>query len=215
MSCVYHPEVQDVGTCVSCKQPLCADCARRVQEAVYCEICLAEKVRNAEARASGASPAEGATLGGESPGAAFVLGLIPGVGAIYNAEYFKAAAHIVIFALLISISNNVFGPGSVLFGMLSFGFYFYMPFEAYYTARKRLLLRQGVRLETPFDRVNESFNDIADKDWWGGIALVAVGTLFLLDNFGVIRLNEVLRLWPAALIVLGVWLLKRFHGREA
>jgi hypothetical protein len=152
-----------------------------------------------------------ATLGGENPGVAFVLGLIPGVGAIYNAEYFKAAAHIIIFATLFHLADDV----SEFFGFLAFGFFWYMPFEAYYTARKRMMLRKGVRLETPFDRLNESLEEIGDKDWWGGIALIALGGLFLLGNFGVVRLYELFRLWPVLLIVVGAWLLKRYHGREA
>jgi hypothetical protein len=158
----------------------------------------------------------GESVGGESPGAAFVLGLIPGVGAIYNAEYFKAAAHIVVFALLIHLSDRLFfGLGNLMFGMLAFGFYCYMPFEAYYTAKKRLLRREGVRLETPFDRINQELEGVPDKDWWGGIALIAVGGVFLLDNFRILSLDDLLRFWPAALIALGIWLLLRFRGKES
>lgn len=212
MSCAYHPDVEDIESCTLCERRLCADCVRRLEDKVYCVTCLVERVRSGAAGAGAEGQAEGtqATLGGENPGAAFVLGLIPGVGAIYNAEYFKAAAHILVFALLIHMADNVSG----IFGLLVAGFYFYMPFEAYYTAKKHALLKKGIRLETPFDRINESFEEIEDKDWWGGVALVALGALFLLDNFNILELDQLLRLWPALLILLGVWLLKRFHGRE-
>lgn len=212
MSCSYHPDVGDVAGCEICGRRLCEPCVRKVGEKVYCETCLAERVSGAgkkDDETRGTEAAAGATLGGENPGAAFILGLIPGVGAIYNAEYFKAAAHIVIFALLIHMAE-LFG----LFGLLVFGFYCYMPFEAYYTAKKRLLERQGIRLETPFDRINESFDQVADRDWWGGIALIVLGVLFLLDNFRILDLDNLLRFWPVLLILLGVWLLRRFQGRE-
>ena len=42
-----------------------------------------------------------------SPGFAFVLGLIPGVGAIYNGQYLKGLVHAIIFGLLISLANAV------------------------------------------------------------------------------------------------------------
>jgi hypothetical protein len=221
MSCAYHPERDEVDTCTLCERALCEDCTHEIQARTYCEQCLAERIEYAGPGGGAGDGSEGpaATLGGENPGAAFVLGLIPGVGAIYNAEYFKAAAHIVIFALLIQLSDAGFGfgfgVGGPLFGMLAFGFYCYMPFEAYFTAKKRLLLRSGVRLETPFDRINEGLDDIVDKDWWGGITLIVAGLLFLLDNFGILDLNELLRLWPAVLIVIGIWLLKRFRHGEA
>lgn len=218
MSCSYHPDVEDVAGCEICGRRLCEPCVHKVQDKVYCETCLAERVtgekrsedKKEEDKTQGGEATAGATLGGENPGAAFLLGLIPGVGAIYNAEYFKAAAHIVIFALLIHMAD-IFG----LFGLLVFGFYCYMPFEAYYTAKKRMLERQGVHLETPFDRINESLDQVADKDWWGGLALILLGALFLLDNFRILDLDSLLRFWPVLLILLGVWLLKRFQDREA
>ena len=42
-----------------------------------------------------------------NPVAAAVLGLIPGVGAMYNGQFFKGLIHVVIFAVLISISRSL------------------------------------------------------------------------------------------------------------
>lgn len=220
MNCAFHASVEHVAVCSLCERPLCEACFRKVEDAVYCVPCLVERLKGTTGdRAATASPepppgTEEEVLGGESPGAAFALGLIPGVGAIYNAEYFKAAVHIVIFALLINIADEVGGFGEVLFGMLAFGFYAYMPFEAYYTAKRRMKLRQGVRLRTPFDRINETLDEIEDKEWWGGIGLVVLGALFLLGNFGILQLFQLFRLWPALLILLGLWMLKHFHEKE-
>lgn len=38
---------------------------------------------------------------------------------------------------------------------------------------------------------------------WGGIALIVIGTIFLLENFDLIRLRDVLRFWPLVLIAVG------------
>jgi hypothetical protein len=221
MSCAFHASVEHVDVCSLCARPLCEACLRRVEEAAYCVPCLVERLKQQDPPEESAPPPDEPAvesteiLGGENPGAAFALGMIPGVGAIYNAEYFKAAVHLVIFAMLISISDAGGWPGEILFGMLAFGFYVYMPFEAYYTAKRRQKLRQGIRLETPFDQINEAFDEIEDKEWWGGVGLVVFGGLFLLGNFGILELVEVFRLWPALLVVLGIWMLKRFHQKES
>ena len=55
---------------------------------------------------------------GASPGLAFLLGLIPGVGAIYNGQYVKGLMHVVILGILISIvSSGSAGGMEPLFGM--------------------------------------------------------------------------------------------------
>jgi hypothetical protein len=154
--------------------------------------------------------------GGTSPEAAFFLGLIPGVGAIYNAEYFKAALHLLIFGTLVTIVDSSGRNGGPLFGLFAFGFYAYMPFEAYYTAKKRKLAREGINLITPFDQLNEQMGQFGGMELWGGIGLVLAGSLFLLDNFGIVSLEEIGRFWPALLILAGVAFIGRFlKGNKA
>jgi TM2 domain-containing membrane protein YozV len=198
---------------------------RNVRGSIYCESCLAELVEgkappSASASAAGANAqssasAAGATtkkelVAGTNPGAAFALGLIPGVGAIYNGEFVKAAVHILIFGTLVSFAD---ATDTALFGLASAAFYFYMPFEAYYTAKKRMLGTQGVMLETPIDRLQQQFGTIKDRELWGGVALVVIGGLYLLGNLDVFDLHRVARLWPLALVVIGVWLLKKHQER--
>ena len=73
-----------------------------------------------------------------SPGLAFVLGLIPGVGAIYNGQYAKGLVHVIIIGLVISILSNGSAHGlEPLVGLMLAGFWFYMAFEAYHTAQRR------------------------------------------------------------------------------
>jgi Domain of unknown function (DUF5668) len=213
MNCAYHAEAPNVAFCIHCGKALCNECIRNVRGSVYCEPCLGDFI---EGRAAGSSSAGGASpkkemVGGSNPGAAFALGLIPGVGAIYNGEFVKAAVHILIFGTLVSLGD---ATGAALFGLASAAFYFYMPFEAYYTAKKRMLGTQGIMLETPIDRLQQQLGGMKDRDLWGGIALVVIGGLYLLGNLDFFDLHRIARLWPAVLVVIGVWLLRKHQERE-
>jgi len=214
MNCAYHADIENAAFCIKCGKPLCTECVRQVQSSVYCETCLAESVGGGGATAKPAATSQ--PVGGSSPEAAFLLGLIPGVGAIYNAEYFKAAVNLLIFSTLVTLANNVGYSGETLFGFLAFGFYIYMPFEAYYTAKKRKLAKEGINLITPFDQFNEQFGQFHNTELWGGVALVLIGGLFLLDNFNIVSLREIGKFWPALLILAGFLLIRRFQrGKNA
>ena len=76
-----------------------------------------------------------------NPAAAAVLGLIPGVGAMYNGQFFKGLIHVVIFAVLISITTH-YG----IFGIFIGAWVLYQSFEAYHTAKAR---RDGQPLPDP------------------------------------------------------------------
>jgi len=140
---------------------------------------------------------------GASPGLAFLLGLIPGVGAVYNAQYVKAIIHVVIFGLLISIVDSGNAGGlEPMFGMLIAIWYFYMPFEAYHTARKRGL---GI----PLDDFSSILPLKARASGFpvGPVTLIALGVIFLLAQFDLLSIHAILRYWPVALILLGIWML--------
>jgi len=169
MNCAYHADAPNVAFFIHCGQALCSGCVRKVQGSVYCEKCLSEFVEPKAAKKE--------TVAGTNPGAAFALGLIPGVGAIYNAEFVKAAIHILVFGTLVSLAD---ATDAALFHLAAVAFYCYMPFEAYYTAKKRMLGAQGVTLETPIDRLQQQFGTIKDRELWGGIALIVIGALYLL-----------------------------------
>jgi hypothetical protein len=69
------------------------------------------------------------------------LGLIPGVGAMYNGQFFKGLIHVVVFAVLVSISSH-YG----IFGIFIGAWVLYQSFEAYHTARAR---RDGQPMPDP------------------------------------------------------------------
>jgi len=200
MNCATHTEVLSEAFCTQCGRALCNDCIRKVHNSIYCEDCLAASVKKPKPEAQ--------SIGGDNPETAFVLGLIPGVGAIYNGEYFKAAINVLIFGMLITIGAT----------LLAVAFYFYMPFEAYYTAKKRKLGAQGIHVETPIDRfytqLGEHLGGIKDKEFWGGVGLIVLGGVYLLDSFDLISFRKVMQFWPTVIIAAGVVLLMRSREKK-
>lgn len=142
---------------------------------------------------------------GASPGLAFLLGFIPGVGAIYNGQYVKGLIHVIVLGFLIAIVNSEEASGNLqpLFGMMIAVWVFYMAFEAYHTAKKRQLGLPVDEFSSIVPRRGQHFSRFP----LAPTVLIAVGLLFLLHNLDIIRIGELLRYWPVALICLGVYLL--------
>jgi hypothetical protein len=136
---------------------------------------------------------------------AFILGWIPGVGAIYNGQYLKGLVHAIIFGLLISLISSAEGAAEPLLGITLAAFIFYMPFEAYHTAKKR-------QLGLPVDEWSSltSGNRFTSRAPIGPIVLIAIGVLFLLDTLHLVEFREIGRFWPVILIVIGIAML---YGR--
>lgn len=147
-------------------------------------------------------PAAPGTDLGHSPVLAFFLGfLIPGVGAVYNAQYAKGLIHAAVFGFLVSLMTAGGGELGPLLGVLTGTWVFYMAFEAYHTALRR---RRG----EPVDE----FSGLVAPGRLGGsmagpVALIVLGLLFLMVNLDIIRLYQVARFWPVLLIALGGYLL--------
>jgi len=197
MNCFKHTDVAAVAFCRTCGRPLCQACQRAVQGTIVCEEHMPQPM------ATPPPPVSVITSAGPSPGLAFVLGLIPGVGAVYNGQYAKGVVHVVILGLLISMLSSGAASGyEPLFSLLLAIFYFYMPFEAYHTASRRQL-GQAV----------DEFSSILPMKAYrpglpvGPVILMALGVLFLLTNLGYVEFRQVARYWPVLLIVLGAYML--------
>src|SRR5947209_18226044 len=108
MNCAIHTEVPAAAYCRTCGKGLCENCKREVAGMIYCEPCIAVRLHGAGATSlPGAAPPPGAP----NAGLAALLGLIPGVGAMYNGQFMKAFVHVVIFIVIIMASHHsgVFG----------------------------------------------------------------------------------------------------------
>jgi hypothetical protein len=182
-----------------------------IQGQAFCETCLAQTVTQ------GGIPHGDFT----SPWVAFGLGWIPGVGAVVNGEYAKAAVHVAIFAGVITLLANGTVPNAEPFLGIFLGiFCLYMPFEAYQTARRKLAAASTGAPGTPPSMTQPQFYQDFWCDWKlnapiGGIILVIIGVLFLLDNMGVYPFGRFFRLWPLLLILIGIVMLRgRLAGRK-
>jgi hypothetical protein len=138
-----------------------------------------------------------------SPGLAFILGLLPGVGAIYNAQYAKGLVHVLVFGMLISLANSdSAGDLEVFFGMLIPTWVIYQAFEAYHTARRR---QMGETVDEFSGMVPARGSQSGFP--MGPLVLIALGVVFLLHNFELLRISQLLKFWPLGLIGAGVYML--------
>ncbi|MBM3727948.1 MAG: hypothetical protein FJW40_21295 [Acidobacteria bacterium] len=194
-------EAPVTGYCRTCGTPLTAATMRAVQGTIYCAT-------HAPAAAEPASPytapaPAAAVPASVSPGLAFILGLIPGVGAIYNGQYAKGLIHVMIYGLLISLVNSHATDGlEPVFGLLIMASTFYMAFEAYHTAQRRA---QGL----PVEEFSSLFPLRSPEAGFpvGPVIMIGLGILFLLNNLDLLRVRQLLRYWPVGLIAMGVYML--------
>ena len=142
-----------------------------------------------------------------NPGIAFILGFVPGLGAIYNGEYNKAMIHILIFGTIIIGITGVLGDSLTPFWIVALvAFVFYMAIDALRTAKAR---QTGQTIADPFESWTKNRSV-------GPFILIAIGGLFLLHNFGffdMFRVREIF--WPIVLIGIGVLMLRnRVSGQS-
>jgi len=143
MDCVNHSGVTATAYCQNCGKALCPACVRTGPAGqIFCEPCWT-------GWQTAQRPFVAPPPGVPSPGLAAFLGLIPGVGAMYNGQFIKGLVHVAIFAVLVSAAH-IYG----VFGLFIAGWVFYQVFEAYHTAKAR---RDGEPLPDPL-----GLNDIGN-----------------------------------------------------
>jgi hypothetical protein len=208
-------------------------CARPVRDVIYCEDCLAAHLglQSALPPAAGAPaispeasafapgipqpyaplapvvpgvPAD-ATLGRTSnPSIAFMLGLVPGLGAVYNGEYNKALIHIVVFAaMIVGLNSDIGDGGDIALSLLLAGFVFYMALDAMRTAKSRSIGQVSV----------DPLESWSKERPVGPIILIGLGALFLLNNFSWFAFYRVKQFWPLILIGLGLLMFRNRMGK--
>lgn len=220
MNCAVHADTEASGYCRNCGKAMCTACSHRVRDVLYCEDCLAQHVGLPAAPPSpSAAPGMASNPGAYAPPVtpahkqntapvlAFLLGFIPGLGAIYNGEYNKAIIHVVIFgAIIFGIASDL---GDSIRGLLIFAlcvFPFYMAIDAMRSAKERAT---GQPLADPFE-------NWSGQRPLGPIILIGIGALFLLNNFGFFEFFRVRQIFvPLLLIGIGFFMLKnRVSGKS-
>jgi Domain of unknown function (DUF5668) len=220
MNCAVHADTEASGYCRNCGKAMCVACSHRVRDVLYCEDCLAQHVGlppaptppivapDAPANPGVYTPQATPQLRqGNSPVLAFLLGFVPGLGAIYNGEYNKAIMHVVIFgAIILGMSSDL---GDSIQNLLIFAlviFPFYMAIDAMRSAKARAT---GQPLADPFE-------NWTGQRPLGPIILIGIGALFLLNNFGFFEFFRVRQIFvPLLLIGIGFFMLKnRVSGKN-
>ncbi len=167
MNCINHPGTPVASYCQNCGKALCNECTRPVGGFIYCEQCLAAKVG-----VPGAQPGAPFPTGvpgpptGPNPALATILGVIPGVGAMYNGQFVKAMIHVLVFVILIAITDQ-----HDFFGFFIAAWVLYQIFDANQTAKAR---RDGLPLPDPFG-INELANRLGNQNPSTGPQGVAPG----------------------------------------
>ncbi len=242
MNCANHVDVPAVAYCRTCGKPVCSQCARDVRGVIYCEECLASHVSGTVPPPPplGAVPPP-VVVNAPSPGLAAVLGFIPGVGAMYNGEYGKGFIHVLIFATLIWMTNNI----NDIFGIAIAAFVVYMPIEAYKTAKAREMgleppdplglnnmfsgsrtakaapVATAVPVTNPDGTVTPGVvqtmpaepESPQSKVPLGAVILIGLGVLFLLNELNLLHFDWVWRFWPLILIAVGIRIMMKRQGR--
>lgn len=177
------------GFCAQCGKTLTDATLRSVRGVYYCEDCLAERV---------VMPMPPRQEGGGGAALAAILGIVPGLGAIYNGEYFKALVHVLVFGSIIALINST--GNEALFVPLLLLFLVYMPIEAYRTAKAKATGTTAPSL----------FGEHQTKLPVGPIVLIVLGVFLLLDKFNLLDLDRVTDIfWPLILILIGAHLLRK------
>jgi hypothetical protein len=205
MNCTKHFEVAASTVCANCLQPFCSQCLVRVGERQICTGCFSQN----------SSPLPrplGASVPGTepmcSPGTAFALGLIPGVGAICNGEYLKALVHVLIFGFLVSLAgSSKVGSFEPLFGIMTAAFFFYMPLQAFHTAKRNALRAAGFQVKDPTTGKQE-------ENLWTGVILTLMGCLLFVNEWVDGFLEGALKFWPVVLIGFGAYKIREHLHKE-
>ena len=225
MNCANHADASAVAYCRTCGKALCANCTRPVKGVIYCEDCLGAKmagtvppvaasfVPNAPGGAAGYASAPPIAPGsGPNPALAGILGAIPfGVGAVYNGQYAKGLAHLIVFTLLVAGCN---AGGDVLPVICGFGIAFFVVYQIVDAVRSARAIQMGQPAPDPFG-LAQTFTGgeriDAKRIPVGAVTLILIGVLFLLHTLGLSEFG-VNRFWPILLILLGGWMFARNFG---
>ncbi len=215
MKCAVHPEVDATGFCRNCGRAMCPACVRPVRDLLYCEDCLGAMMGlpATPAIAPGVAVSVPAALPPVPPvsapnaGIAFILGFVPGLGAIYNGEYNKAMVQILIFGgIIVGVSGGLGDTLQPFWIVALVGFVFYMAIDALRTAKAK---QTGQTIADPFESWTKNRAI-------GPYILIGIGGLFLLHNFGFFDMFRVREFfWPVVLIGIGVLMLRnRVSGQS-
>jgi hypothetical protein len=152
---------------------------------------------------------------GPNPALAGILAVAPGVGAVYNGQYAKGLAHLVIFVLLVIGASTASSENSEALGWFcGLGIGFFVIYQIFDAVRSAKAIQMSQPAPDPFG-LSATFGGGAKIETsrvpMGAIILIFLGVLFLLNTMGLTEFG-IGRFWPLILILLGGWLFARNYG---
>jgi hypothetical protein len=141
----------------------------------------------------------------KSPALAAFLAIFPGMGAMYNGNIIKGITYMLVFAVLIVLTDNANDPDAAVFGMLIAGFFIYQIIDSYNEAGK---INQNVLAE------ENPASDREDLSLFSAIVVLVIGIVFQLANFDLVTYRQVTRLWPLVLIIFGIKIVFNYFKKE-
>ncbi len=221
MQCPDHPENTTTAFCRNCGKGVCRECSVDLDGVPHCSKCKAEldpapvdePVTEPLPRDSApippppaiAAPAAPPPRPGyadpkaPNPAMAGILGIFPGLGAVYNGQYVKGFIHVIIFGLLMSIADGT--HSEALMVPIVALFFFYMPIEAVRTARA---MRRGEQVDELSGVAGPLLRE-GSRSPVVGVALILFGVFTLLLNLGIFRFQDIQPYWPVILIIFGAY----------
>ena len=187
--------------CANCARALCPACDHRIKGYPYCQDCIVLGIESLSRQHH-----QGGRSKGKARLAAFFAALLPGLGAVYNRQNFKAVAHFVAVVGLFQLRH--LHLLSALFGLAGFAFYVYSIIDAYRTARR---ITEG---ESPEADEMRFKRNLAKQAPMMGVALIVAGVLLVIQILRPLAFITPARLLPVALIIFGGYLLTNYFKRS-
>src|SRR5690606_23356233 len=195
MNCAYHSQNVAAVQCNGCGKALCPACDHRIKGFPYCQDCIVMGVDLL--RQQNSSNYGPYVKKSTSPFIAFILSVVPGLGAAYNGQTVKA---LVYFGVSIGLFQLALMTGIALFAFAFLGMWAFSALDAWRTAR---MIRAGVTPDVAEDILVKRFQ--GNPKLWGivlGILGVAVVLQIVFGLKGIMR-----GVLPAMLIGLGIYIL--------
>jgi len=141
----------------------------------------------------------------KNPSLAAFLAIFPGMGAIYNGNIIKGITYMLIFAVLIVLTDNANDPDAIVFGLMIAGFFIFQILDSYNEAAR--INRNELAAESPAGHKE-------DLSLFASITVLLIGIIFQLANFDLLTYRQVTRLWPLVLITFGIKIVYNYFKRE-
>ncbi|HJQ26660.1 MAG TPA: hypothetical protein VKA60_22275 [Blastocatellia bacterium] len=201
MYCAYHTQSAARIQCGNCHRGLCPACDHRIKGYPYCQDCIVMGIESLSYRRDQQRHSK------RRARLAALCAFIPGMGAVYNRQNFKAVVHFVGIVGLFNLPKLHILPG--LFALAGLVVYIASMIDAYRTAER---IAQGESAEANEARFKRQLAKQAPAI---GITLIALGALTIIRLLQPFAFVNPARLLPVALIILGGFLLTRYFKRTS